>query len=137
MKSEIGKLSQDLGSAKIRINQLEKSARQTEAEAESNRTDKAQPKQMPLLPKQQKLDLNSADIQIIRQYIKVAPSQTSAPSKIAVGDDLKDLAAGPIPESLVDALPKLMGARFSIDQSGAIIIVGAGSNRIEAVIAGH
>jgi hypothetical protein len=40
----------------------------------------------------------------------------------------------PIPASLVDQMPKLRGARFSIDQDGAIIIIGEGSNRVDAVL---
>jgi hypothetical protein len=47
------------------------------------------------------------------------------------------MALAPIPESLVDQLPKLRAARFSIDQDGAIIIIGAGSNRADVVIGYH
>jgi hypothetical protein len=31
-------------------------------------------------------------------------------------------------------MPKLRGAKFFVDQNGAIIIIGEGSNRVDAVI---
>jgi hypothetical protein len=40
----------------------------------------------------------------------------------------------PVPESLVGRIPKLRGARFLVDDSGAIVIVGDGSNRADVVV---
>lgn len=128
LKTDMAQMGQEFAATKVRLNQLEKVARQTEAEAASNRAAKAQPTQPPLV-------LSTADIQIVRQFIKVAPPQAGAQPKMTVGDELSELAARPIPGQLADALPKLQGARFSIDQAGAIIIIGAGSNRVDAVIA--
>ena len=128
LKTDMAQMAHEFAATKVRLNQLEKVARQTEAEAVSNRTAKAQPRQPPLV-------LSAADIQIVRQYIKVAPPQAGAQPNMNVGDELSELAARPIPGPLADALPKLQGTRFSIDQAGAIIIIGAGGNRVDAVIA--
>ena len=38
------------------------------------------------------------------------------------------------PETLVTQMPKPRGAKFFVDQNGAIIIIGEGSNRADAVI---
>lgn len=128
LKTDMAQMAHELAATKVRLNQLEKVARQTEAEAASNLTAKAQPKKPPLV-------LSAADIQIVRQYIKVAPPQAGAQPNMNVGDELSELAARPIPGPLADALPKLQGTKFSIDQAGAIIIIGAGGNRVDAVIA--
>jgi hypothetical protein len=39
-----------------------------------------------------------------------------------------------IPETLVTQMPKPRGAKFFVDQNGAIIIIGEGSNPVDAVI---
>jgi hypothetical protein len=78
--------------------------------------------------------LGLADIQIIRQFITVVPPRPGAQHDINIGDELRNLKTTPIPESLADALPKLRGATFAIGQDSAIIIVVAGSNRVDAVI---
>jgi hypothetical protein len=123
LTTDMAQMGHEFTVAKAKLNQFEKVARQiVDSEA------KTQPRQPPLV-------LGTADIQIIRQFIKVAPPKPGARPKISVGDDLSGLAAGPIPDSLADALPKLRGARFSSDQDGAIIIIGAGSNRVDALIA--
>jgi hypothetical protein len=128
LKAAMAETSRDLAATKARLDQFEKIVRQTEAGATINRTAAQTPREQP------PLFLSAADIQIIRQSIRMAPPQTGAQSRINVGDEIPELAARPIPESLVIALPKLQGARFSIDQAGAIIIV-AGTNRVDAVIA--
>jgi hypothetical protein len=129
LKAGLAQTSQDLAATKARLNQLEKVARRTEVEATANHAAaKTQRERAPLI-------LSVSDIQIIRESIRMAPPQTGAQSKIKVGDEVPELAARLVPESLVVAVPKLQGARFSIDQSGAIIIIGVGANFVDAVIA--
>ena len=70
----------------------------------------------------------------IRAFIKVLPSKPGSQQKIHVGDEMLDTRSAPVPEPLVKQLPKLRGAKFLVDQNGAIIIVGEGSNRADAVI---
>jgi hypothetical protein len=52
-------------------------------------------------------------------------------------DEISNTALAPVPDSLVDHLPKLRGAKFSVDEDGAIIIVGEGRYRADAVIDYH
>jgi hypothetical protein len=128
LKADMAQSRYELAATKLRLTQRENISSQTEAEAAVNRTT-ATMKQI-----QSSIVLSPTDIQIIRQSIKVTPPQTGAASKIAVGDQIPELASRPIPESLVAALPKLQGARFSID-AAAIVIIGAATKRVDAVIA--
>jgi hypothetical protein len=53
--------------------------------------------------------------------------------KLAVSK-ISDTKSAPIPETLVTQMPKPRGAKFFVDQNGAIIIIGEGSNPVDAVI---
>ena len=134
LKTDMAKKDYELATMKAKVNQLEKVARQIDteqSEAASNRSvPKAQLKQPPLI-------LDDADVKLVHQFIKVPPPKLGVQAKLSVGDDIAHLTASPIPTELADALPKLRGASFSIDQDGSIIIISAGSNRINAVIAYH
>ena len=170
LKTDMAQMAHEFAATKVRLNQLEKVARQTEAEAVSNRTAKAQPKQPPLV-------LSAADIQIVRQYIKVAPPQPGAQPNmnawmlrssgrtpqapfalsrdeiqlirdfvkvppplpgaarnINVGDLLLGIALAPLPEPIMEKVPKLRGARFTVDRNGAIVVVAPGTNRVDVII---
>jgi hypothetical protein len=131
LKTDIEKKDYELATMKARVNQLEKVARQIgteQSEAASNRSaPKAQIKQPPFV-------LGDADVKIVHQFIKVPPPQLGVQARLSVGDDIAHLTASPIPTALADALPKLRGASFSIDHDGSIVIIGMGSNRIDAVI---
>jgi hypothetical protein len=127
LKIDIAQMNQEVAATKRRLTDIE-NTRQTQSLETPIPITKAQP------PRAPPLTLTSADIQIVRQFIKVAPPSNGARQTIAIGDDLPELAARPLPEPLVEALPKLQGARFSIDQAGAIVIMAAGSHRVDAVI---
>ena len=126
LKIEIAQTGTELATIKSRFVQLEKLAQQISIN-ETTPTKKNQATHEPLI-------FSEADIKVIRQSIKVLPPKPGALQKFHVGDEISDSTVAPIPESLVDQLPKLRGARFSIDQDGAIIIIGAGSNRVDAVL---
>jgi hypothetical protein len=53
---------------------------------------------------------------------------------IQTGQALGAVSTAPLPDAIVEQIPRLFGARFTIDPSGAIIISGAGSNRADAII---
>src|SRR5215203_3374929 len=74
------------------------------------------------------LKLNRDEIQTIRDFIKVVPPPLGATPKIKLGDILPDFALSSVPESVMDKLPKLKGARFTVDQNRATIIVSPGTN---------
>ena len=131
LNTDMEKMDHDFTMMKARVTELEKVASRIsneQSEAASNRSvPKVQLKQPPLV-------LGNADIQLVRQFIKVPPPQLGVQAKLSVGDDIAHLAESPIPVALEDALPKLRGARFSIGHDGSIAIIAMGSNRIDAVI---
>jgi hypothetical protein len=71
----------------------------------------------------------------IRQFIKTVPSPSRDTPSVQVGGRIPLNATAPLPEALVDALPKLAGTRFSVDASGAILIAAKGSDVVAAVLA--
>jgi hypothetical protein len=132
MKAKIEQSEIELATNRAHLNRVEKLVQQNIATQqtivkEPTPAKKAQPPHLPL-------SFSEADIKIIRQYIKVLPPKPGSPQKIHIGDEIKDLAVAPVSESLIGQLPKLRGARFSIDQDGAIIIIGEGSNQVDAVL---
>jgi hypothetical protein len=80
------------------------------------------------------LSLTRDEQKLVRQFIKVLPSQSAAPITIQTGQVLGTVSTAPLPDAIVEQIPRLFGARFSIDPSGAIIISGAGSNRVDAIV---
>jgi hypothetical protein len=132
MKAKIEQSEIELATNKAHLNRVEKLTQQNIATQQTiiNEPTPAKKAQPPHLP----LSFSDADIKIIRQYIKVLPPKPGSLQKIHLGDEIKDLAVAPVSESLISQLPKLRGARFSIDQDGAIIIIGEGSNRVDAVL---
>src|SRR5262249_39790716 len=86
-------------------------------------------------PRRAPIELGNDDMKAIRASIRVLPSTSGAEQpKTRVGDKISDTKSAPIPESLVTQMPKLRGTKFFVDQNSAIIIIGEGSNRVDAVI---
>ena len=109
-----------------RIAKLEK-----DTQALRNRTSEAtQPPKM----ERNALALTRDEEKLIRQYIKVLPSQTAGSTPVQPGQPLGAISTAPIPDALIEQIPRLSGARFSIDGTGAIIISRAGSSRVDAVL---
>ncbi len=79
------------------------------------------------------LNLTREEIQLIREYIKPAPSAGAAVPAINVGDPVEG-AMIPLPSALTDKVPKLVGGKFGI-RNGAIIIVKRDSRQADAVLA--
>jgi hypothetical protein len=78
------------------------------------------------------LNLSGDEIQLIRDFIKPAPSVGSSAPDIKVGD-LIGTATIPLPSSLTEKVPRLIGARFTT-RNGAIIISAKGSLRADLVL---
>lgn len=85
-------------------------------------------------PRQALMTLTDDDIKLIRQFIRILPPKPGAKQTVHLGEKASKIVSVPIPEPLVDQIPKLRGATFSLDQNGAIIIIGAGSNHVDAII---
>ena len=79
------------------------------------------------------LSLSPDEIRAIKEYIKPAPiaGQAISPS-INVGDHITE-ATIPVPSTLIDKVPKLVGAKFTI-HNGAIIIIKRDSHQVDAVL---
>jgi outer membrane murein-binding lipoprotein Lpp len=128
MKDEIARWQQALSATQTQLRQVEKAARQkadSETKAAAAATTRAE--RGPLV-------LGSDEMKAIRASIKVLPSKPGAQAKARVGEELPDLRSAPVPEALTDQIPKLRGARFAVDDNGAIILFAEGSSRVGAVI---
>jgi hypothetical protein len=100
-------------------------------------TQESRPQQTKILSERQRtksISLDDAEMKLVRQFIRVLPALPGGQQKLHLGDDVPNKASVPVPDSLVDQLPKLRGARFLVDQSGAIVLIAAGSNRADALI---
>jgi len=80
------------------------------------------------------LDLGRDELQLLRRYIKIPPAPTGASATVVVGGAVDDQRLMPLPSQISDKVPELIGARFTTDRNGAIIIVRRGSSRINAVV---
>jgi hypothetical protein len=78
--------------------------------------------------------LTQDEVKLIRDFIKVPPSLPGAAQNIKVGDLVPNIALVPLPEPIMKKASKLLGARFTVDRNGAIIVVAPGNNRAEVVI---
>ena len=126
MKVEMTGIKQRLAATEAHLGRFEKIAQQ-QLVKESNIFDGP--------PRRTPIELGNDDMKAIRASIRVLPSKPGAVlQKTRVGDKISDTKSAPIPESLVTQMPKLRGAKFFVDQNGAIIIIGEGSNQADAVI---
>jgi hypothetical protein len=80
------------------------------------------------------LVLSDDQMQLIRDHIKMPPAPSGAPPTISVGDVLPPAKLIPVPRSLSDKIPTLVGARFTTDKNNAIIIARGADNRVDLVV---
>ena len=137
LKSDVAALRRELLPVRERIARLEqneKAKRELDQQEETqykSDTEKNPPGEV--RPDQTALNLSREEIQLIKNYIKPAPSAGGAAATINVGDPVEG-AMIPLPSPLVDKVPKLAGGKFTI-RNGAIIIVKRGSRQADAVLA--
>ena len=134
LKSDVVALHRELAPLKERVAQLdqvEKARRQAEQQADA-KDKSAMERSNRLGETQAALNLSSEEIQLVKVYIRPAPS-TGAPSEAIKVGDIVDGAMIPLPLPLTEKIPKLLGARFAI-RNGAIIIVRKGSRQADAVL---
>lgn len=81
------------------------------------------------------LNLSREEVQLIRDYIKPAPSAGNGATAISVGDPVGS-ATIPLPSPLTEKIPRLLGARFTT-RGGTIIIVKKDSRHADAVLAAN
>jgi hypothetical protein len=111
---------------RLEVGRLEEIAQQKIKEAKIAET--------PPPPRRVQISLSNDDIKLLRASIKVLPSQPGAQSKVQLGQEISNISTVPVPGSVVGQIPKLRGARFLVDDNGAIIIIAEGSTRADVVI---
>ncbi|MBR0872319.1 hypothetical protein JQ633_18280 [Bradyrhizobium tropiciagri] len=135
LKSEITALRREQAPLKERLAKLEQAegarreaaaqeAAQARAEAERRASESA--------GEQSLLNLSREEIQLVREYIKAAPSAGAPAVTTKVGDPVTG-GMIPLPSPLTDKVPRLLGARFAT-RNGAIIISTRNSRRVDAVL---
>jgi hypothetical protein len=135
LKSDVAALQHELAPLKDRLAELEQ-AEKTRRESEQQQSAKDEPvgdKNARSGEMRAAWELSADEAQLVREYIKPAPS-TGAPANAVKVGDIVDGAMIPLPSPVTDKIPKLLGARFAI-RNGTIIIVRKASHQVDAVLA--
>jgi hypothetical protein len=135
LKSEIASLQRELFPLKERLaklDQVEKAKRDLDQKEAQNKATENSKAFLEARAERAPLNLSREEVQLIREYIKPAPFTGTAAPAINVGDPITG-GTIPLPSSLTDKIPKLVGARFAI-RNGAIIIVKRDSGQADAVL---
>ena len=134
LMTQIRELGTDLSGSRRDIASLRQqiSAVQKQAQAAQQiRIDSVPPTRTAPTPK---LVLDDGEAKLLRQYIRTPPPKPGAEGTIHLGNSASAFPSAPIPEPLAERVPKLAGARFSVDRDGSIVIVASGSNNADLII---
>ncbi|TWC07565.1 hypothetical protein FBZ93_101858 [Bradyrhizobium macuxiense] len=133
LKSDNAALRRELVPLRDRLAKLEQDAAKREAAEQNAAQDKAEAeKAADAASEQAALNLSREEIQLIREYIKAAPSAGAGAPAVNVGDPITG-GMIPLPSALTQKVPRLVGARFAT-RSGTIIISTRNSRRVDAVL---
>ncbi|WP_375048868.1 hypothetical protein [Bradyrhizobium sp. 8-10B] len=135
LKSDIAGLRREIAPLRerlARLEQVEVAKREAAQQEDAQNKAEADKKLTDSAGEQAALSLSREEIQLIREYIKAAPSAGAAVAPINVGDPITG-GMIPLPSSLTEKLPRLVGARFAT-RNGAIIISMRNSRRVDAVL---
>ena len=135
LKSDIAALRREQAPLKERLAKLEQaeSARRETAQQEAAQARaEAERKASESASDQSALNLSREEIQLVREYIKAAPSAGAPAVTTKVGDPVTG-GMIPLPSPLTEKVPRLVGARFAT-RNGAIIISTRNSRRVDAVL---
>jgi len=134
--TQVRDMQADVASLKLRLAGVDSHVSRLELNAQQKIIKEAKIAEAPppSPPRRVQISLSNDDIKLIRASIKVLPSQLGAQPKVQVGQEVSAISTVPVPGSVVGQIPKLRGARFLVDDNGAIVIVAEGSNRADVVI---
>ena len=137
LQSEIAALQRELSPLRERLARAEflEKAKQNanqQREAQGRAAAEANKGNAPPRAEQIAFSLTPDEIRLIRDFIKPAPVGGSPAPPINVGDTV-GIATIPLPSSLMEKIPKLLGARFTT-RNGAIIILKRDSRQADAVL---
>jgi hypothetical protein len=137
LKTETATLDRELGVLRERLVKLERAekTRLMTEQQEAGQKSAADKDKSVVEPRadQAALSLSRDEIQLVREYIKPAPAAGPPAPVINVGDPIS-WGTIPLPSSLTEKVPKLLGARFAT-RNGSIIIVKRDSRQADAVLA--
>src|SRR5205823_12382669 len=129
LKSEIALLHRELSPLKERIAKFEQAERRRESDQQEAQNKSERDKAREAQPA---LNLSREEIQLVREFIKPAPFAGMTGPTLNVGDSVGSETI-PLPSSITDKVPKLLGARFTI-RNGSIIIVRRDGRQADAVL---
>ena len=129
LRNELTGVRRELTSAKDRIARLE---RKSEEPPFSQRFNEMTQKQAE--DRRPPLELSREEAQLVRDYIKVPPAPPGTAPTIQIGAVVPPAALVPLPPQVSEKVSKLIGARFTTDRNGAIVIVGRGSRHADAIV---
>jgi hypothetical protein len=132
--AQVRDMQADIALLKLRLAGVDSHLSQLEVTAQQKIIKEAKIAETPPPPRRVQISLSNDDIKLIRASIKVLPSQPGAQPKVQLGQEVSAISTVPVPGSVVGQIPKLRGARFLVDDNGAIIIIAEGSNRADVVI---
>jgi len=134
--TQVREMQADIASLKLRLAGVDSHVSRLELNAQQKIIKEAKIADSPAPPPPRRIpiSLSNDDIKLIRASIKVLPSQPGAEPKVQLGQEVSAISTVPVPGSVIGQIPKLRGARFLVDDNGAIIIVAEGSNRADVVI---
>jgi len=131
LRSELSSVRRELAGAKDRLARLERKAEEQPFAQRFNDVAQKQADDRPRVP----LELSREEVQLVRDYIKVPPAPPGTAGTIQLGAVVPPAALVPLPQQIGDKFARLIGARFTTDRNGAIVIVGRGSRHADAIIA--
>ena len=124
VKASIAKWQQQMAATNAKIIQ---------AQSELRRLSDSKIVQPEVRPRHSTIALGQRDIDLIRQFIKVPP-HPAGKATIQLGGRVPNAVSIPLPESLTNKIPALQGASFLLDQDGSIVLIGKGSDQVDAII---
>jgi len=124
-KNELARLKGEMTALNERVARLEKNIAQLSSKGPAS----APPAPPATIP----MDLTNDEASLVRNFIKLPPPSPGVTPSIGIGDLVPEGRLMPLPEVVLEKIPKLRGARFTTDRNQAIVIVG-NRNRAQAII---
>lgn len=131
MQRQIVSIEQRVGRLELQVETL-LAKRLLEASAAPNRADRETPTKD--TPGKSMAALAQADIDTVRDYIKIPPPPVGATPTIGLGMSVGNHVLVPLPSQVIDKVPRLAGARFTTDRNGSIVIVTGNGGRADFII---
>jgi len=131
LRNELTGVRRELTGAKERIARLERKAEEPLIAQSFNELAQKQVD----VRQRVALELSREEAQLVRDYIKVPPAPPGTAPLIEIGALVPHAILVPLPQQVSEKVPKLVGARFTTDRNGAIVIVGRGSRYADAIVA--